>query len=1208
MRRFVPDSTLYIPTGCGAPSGISGLRSFGFTGYGQKIKQAALYADTCGHHIYWFHWPDSTWKQIDGSSGSITTDSLTPTFIPYWDVLGYLKNSPLSTSEGLVAIRGNTVLYFGGVGPHGSSYASFADTAGIQVYNIGEQTAITGSGTPQDMLFFQGITTGKTHFNQGGTDNLTISNGSIRPFVGTAATRTASPSPGDVYWDTDTLCLVAYNGSVWHSLCSAGGGGSTDTTNLSYRIDTLAANVDTTVFSKIGTGVDPYTNVIAGHTNTLTFPRIRDTSAAAKQIAGDGGLTIATHDSTSGNALQTRAQADTAKQNLRNSIAAKVANAGGAPSILEDVFASRPAAGTAGRIFIATDTKVQYRDNGSSWDLIGAASGISQIKAGPSPYVKVVGTDSVRLVMDSVANSLGFSPTPFVNSWLYSYDNFWTTTTSNGYTNTGLTLALSGNKVSLTGSGNNYSQQYTKTQQSYYEHWMREDTVVINNTISATTYGIGNGVNTQSNIGWVDLSTGGNAGKAFIVTNGTIQATSAGAITFANGDTIVLKMQRARDTLTFTVANRANATTQTVSRIVATAFQVSSTDLIHKIGQFGLFVKGGTYILTGSRTTIQEQQQPPLVLFGDSKFQGFYVTNWNDRISDRLNAVGIRTINMGSSGDNYANFLARIADVIQMHPQQVILETSNDLRQGVALPQAITNYESLKGILEAAGIKVWVLTSPETGSFAGVMAQFDSAMKQMHPLEYIGAYAKVVAGGAPCLAADGVHWTSIGNDSVTKAIIASVKINNPLYVPNQNIYSPYTTEAAKTFHNQAAIGGNNSFTGATSSFKLGTTGTAAFDLQTGSRMTRLNWTNALPRMVFYNSASGIDGIFHLDSLGNVGIGKGLYSSAQPTSSNSVIIGNSAAAFAVAAGTGNAVIIGPFANGGVTNQTVTSGVMIGQQAGYYENTANKFYISAGNTQNLLYGDFATGRLRVNPGTNGTSPLTMAASAQFQVSSTTRGILMADMTTAQRTAISSPATGLHVTNTDSAGRMEFYDGSAWQLYADRNWVRANFGLTANPLSQFAATTSAQLAGVLSDETGSGAAVFANSPTFTGTVVIPGMVSSVAGNDLTSQTAYGTITTYAVPADGVYEVSGYVIVNSITTNQIKLTVNFTDHNNTGRALDMFPSGTTTALTSLTGYYAYVTMTIKAKSGTNIVIASDGTTGGSINFDAGATIKKIR
>ena len=63
----------------------------------------------------------------------------------------------------------------------------------------------------------------------------------------------------------------------------------------------------------------------------------------------------------------------------------------------------------------------------------------------------------------------------------------------------------------------------------------------------------------------------------------------------------------------------------------------------------------------------------------------------------------------------------------------------------------------------------------------------------------------------------------------------------------------------------------------------------------------------------------------------------------------------------------------------------------------------------------------------------------------------------------------------------------------------------GLTANPLSQFAATTSAQLAGVLSDETGTGAAVFANTPTLvtpvlgaaTGTsVIVTGEVGSGAG----------------------------------------------------------------------------------------------------------------
>lgn len=56
------------------------------------------------------------------------------------------------------------------------------------------------------------------------------------------------------------------------------------------------------------------------------------------------------------------------------------------------------------------------------------------------------------------------------------------------------------------------------------------------------------------------------------------------------------------------------------------------------------------------------------------------------------------------------------------------------------------------------------------------------------------------------------------------------------------------------------------------------------------------------------------------------------------------------------------------------------------------------------------------------------------------------------------------------------------------ADPVWATVSGGggggdaLTSNPLSQFAATTSAQLAGVISDETGSGALVFGTSPSLT------------------------------------------------------------------------------------------------------------------------------
>lgn len=68
---------------------------------------------------------------------------------------------------------------------------------------------------------------------------------------------------------------------------------------------------------------------------------------------------------------------------------------------------------------------------------------------------------------------------------------------------------------------------------------------------------------------------------------------------------------------------------------------------------------------------------------------------------------------------------------------------------------------------------------------------------------------------------------------------------------------------------------------------------------------------------------------------------------------------------------------------------------------------------------------------------------------------------------------------------------------------SWVALGGGgdaLTSNPLSQFAATTSAQLAGVISDETGSGSLVFATSPT----LVTPALGTPSSGT-LSSCTGY-------------------------------------------------------------------------------------------------------
>ncbi|WP_155640647.1 beta strand repeat-containing protein [Burkholderia pseudomultivorans] len=65
-------------------------------------------------------------------------------------------------------------------------------------------------------------------------------------------------------------------------------------------------------------------------------------------------------------------------------------------------------------------------------------------------------------------------------------------------------------------------------------------------------------------------------------------------------------------------------------------------------------------------------------------------------------------------------------------------------------------------------------------------------------------------------------------------------------------------------------------------------------------------------------------------------------------------------------------------------------------------------------------------------------------------------------------------------------------------------STMGSTTSGLNQFAATTSAQLASVISDETGSGALVFANAPTFTGQVTLAYSTPSLLINDTSGSNA--------------------------------------------------------------------------------------------------------
>lgn len=98
-------------------------------------------------------------------------------------------------------------------------------------------------------------------------------------------------------------------------------------------------------------------------------------------------------------------------------------------------------------------------------------------------------------------------------------------------------------------------------------------------------------------------------------------------------------------------------------------------------------------------------------------------------------------------------------------------------------------------------------------------------------------------------------------------------------------------------------------------------------------------------------------------------------------------------------------------------------------------------------------------------------------------------------------------------DASNPAGYITSSALAGYATQTYVNSQgfitasalspYGLLANPLSQFAATTSAQLAGIISDETGSGALVFGTSPTFTTNITTPNILGTGGALTITAKT---------------------------------------------------------------------------------------------------------
>lgn len=162
---------------------------------------------------------------------------------------------------------------------------------------------------------------------------------------------------------------------------------------------------------------------------------------------------------------------------------------------------------------------------------------------------------------------------------------------------------------------------------------------------------------------------------------------------------------------------------------------------------------------------------------------------------------------------------------------------------------------------------------------------------------------------------------------------------------------------------------------------------------------------------------------------------------------------------------------------------------------------------------------------------------------------------------------------------------------------------FALTSGNLSQFAATTSAQLIGVLSDETGSGSAVFGTSPSLTTPTIAGAALSGTLSGTPTFSGAV-TFTSSITPA----QAAGII---GTTTNNNAAAGSFGEYvTNTGTTVPL-TSGVSVNITSITltagDWDVEGTLQTNPAGGTTTSLVILGTSTGSAAFAGLGTVTQL-
>jgi acyl-CoA thioesterase I len=179
-----------------------------------------------------------------------------------------------------------------------------------------------------------------------------------------------------------------------------------------------------------------------------------------------------------------------------------------------------------------------------------------------------------------------------------------------------------------------------------------------------------------------------------------------------------------------------------------------------------------------------------IVTFGDSLTQGVAGRSYPDYLQDLLDQNGYRyrIDNQGVSGDTSSDGLARIDNVIAVHPALVILEFGgNDGLRGLPIESTREHLEEMITRLKQARIRVvlaGITLPPNYGPdyVRPFTAMFPELAKKYH-VQLLPFLLVHVYQNPGMMQPDGIHPSGAGNEVIAKDVFDLIK---PLLTRNGN--------------------------------------------------------------------------------------------------------------------------------------------------------------------------------------------------------------------------------------------------------------------------------------------------------------------------------------------------------------------------------------------------------------------------------------